>query len=169
MTRYYCRKCGIDSPYDTCPQCGKKLPANTLRNVWRVYRTPGTDSNSYRSAFAALSAAVILALIVLLLAAFLDEGAGGPLAFFTSGAFISVIMVLPLGMIFTAIFLFLQGREILDYSLDARGAHIRSLQENGKYRSWARLQTAPVKTLENNGDMAAISVAVNGWEENNHV
>ncbi len=157
MTRYFCKKCGTDSLSDVCPSCGKKLPANTLRNVWRVYRTPASDMNSYRSAFFALSIAVILALGILILISFLDAGAGGPAAFITSGAFIAVLMILPLGMILTAVFLSLQGKEILDYSLDARGAHLRSLQGPGRFRSWARLQTAPLREIDGGNGMTAVS------------
>lgn len=158
MTRYYCKKCGVDSPGDICPSCGKKLPANTLRNVWRVYHTPAADFNCYRSAFAALGTAVGLAELTLLILSFVDTSSGGPAAFITSGAFLSALAILPAGLILTAVFLALQGREILDYSLDGRGAHLRALQASGRIRSYSRLQTAPVGTLEDQGTgMRAVS------------
>lgn len=158
MTRYYCKKCGVDSPGEICPSCGKKLPAGTLRNVWRVYHTPVTDLNSYRSVFAALGTAVVLAEMTLLILSFIDTSSGGPAAFITSGAFLSALAILPAGLIVTAVFLALQGREILDYSLDGRGAHQRSLQAAGRIRSYSRLQTAPLTVLEDQGTgMSAVS------------
>ncbi len=158
MVCFYCKKCNINSPSEDCCRCGKKLPQATMRDVWRVYRSPVGDRNAWRAAMGYLCTAVLIcAVIIIALSYILPEG-GGIGKLLQSGVLSAVALLFPAGMAGVLLFLALQGKEILDYSLDARGAHLRSLQGPGRLRSYTRLQSAPLQALEGSASgMAAIS------------
>lgn len=54
----------------------------------------------------------------------------------------AIFAVLPLGLAATFLALFLQGREVIVYVLDPRGAHLQTWHEPSRLKSWARLQSA---------------------------
>ncbi len=142
MIRYYCRKCGIDNAEAECRQCGKKLPAAVMRDIWRVYRIPLTDLGAWKSAFLILlccAAAVLLLILVWETAA---GGLNAALRLFSGGLALRLALIVPAGLAAVLLFRALQGRETLVFSLDAQGAHMQTWHDAGRLKSWARLQRA---------------------------
>lgn len=140
MIRYYCKKCNAENPSPVCAHCGKKLSGNTMRNVWRVYRLPLSDSGTW---FSVLSISALIALLLFLIlfgAEFFMTGLQQMTALFSTNLPAVLFALIPLSLCIACIVLTLQGREILLYALDMQGAHLQTWHDASRIKCWARLQ-----------------------------
>ncbi len=149
----------MDSRSDTCPQCGRKLPGTVMRDIWRVYRVPMSDTASWKTAFAVLLTASVGMFILLFLGESLLGGTSRALALFSNGTAAGCMMLLPVGLLLQFLLFLIQGREILVYCLDSGGAHMQTWHKAGRLRSWARLQRSHEKEAlpQDNGEMSLLS------------
>lgn len=148
----------MDSPSDTCPQCGKKLPGTVMRDIWRVYRVPLGDTASWKTAFILLLAASVGMFFILFLGETLLADTEAALRLFSNGTAAGCLMILPAGLAFQFLLFLLQGREILVYCLDPRGAHMQTWHKAGRIRSWVRLQRSHESdAIPSGGEMSLLS------------
>ncbi len=120
----YCKKCGQDVPVgDTCPQCGKKLPANAQRLAWCVPHHPMKDwmcwNEILRFALPALGAVAAIALVI--------EGIVGGLSGMMMLLSTLLLVLTGLTGLLLAVLLLLfilQGEDLLDCVVDAQGLHV---------------------------------------------
>lgn len=122
----YCKKCGQDVPVSaSCPNCGAKLGPGTVRLAWCVEHAPVRDWMCWNSVMRLLLPALgTTLLLVILLEAFMGGTAG--IAELLSGGVLFVLMGL-LGLLLAVMLLvfILQGEELLDCVIDARGIHVQ--------------------------------------------
>ncbi len=149
----------MDSRSDICSQCGKKLPGTVMRDIWRVYRVPLSDTASWKTAFIVLLTASVGMFILLFLGETLLADTSRALQLFTNGIAAGCLMLTPVGLILQFLLFLLQGREILVYCLDGRGAHMQTWHRAGRLRSWARLQRSHEKDAipDESGGMTLLS------------
>ena len=98
MNQWYCKKCGVNSPGSICSRCGKKLPNNIMRDIWRVYRVPLSDTASWKTAFVVLLSASLIMLFFL----FMWETAKDPgkaLSLFSNGTAAACLALVPVGLL----------------------------------------------------------------------
>ena len=108
MNQWYCKKCGVNSPGSICSRCGKKLPNNIMRDIWRVYRVPLSDTASWKTAFVVLLSASLIMLFFL----FMWETAKDPgkaLSLFSNGTAAACLALVPVGLLCQFILFALQG------------------------------------------------------------
>lgn len=142
MIYSYCKRCKMESPGDVCQGCGKRATAASQRDVWSVASVPLADGRAWRGAVWTLLTVAALLLILIFGLEYLVSG-GLITAQLWQGALPKMIFALvPLGLLLTFLFLFLQGREVIVYVLDPQGAHLQTWHQPGKIKSWARLQSA---------------------------
>ncbi len=121
----YCKKCGRDVPVsDRCPDCGSKLAANTVRLTWCVDHTPVKDWICWNAVMRLVLPVMGLVLLITLLAESLLGGVTGVMAILGGVAFCMgvVLMLLLALMLLTFI---LQGDDLLDCVIDAKGIHVQ--------------------------------------------
>ncbi len=70
------------------------------------------------------------------------SGTDAALRILSNGNAAGCLMILPAGLVLQFLLFFIQGREILVYCLDPRGAHMQTWHKPGRLRSWSRLQRA---------------------------
>ncbi len=159
MNRWYCKKCGTESGCDICSRCGRKLPGTAMRDVWRVYRVPLSDTASWKTAFIVLLAAALGMLLFLVIGESLLGDPTRALQLFTNGTAAACLMTVPAGLSLQFFLFVLQGREILVYCLDPRGAHMQTWHKAGRVRSWARLQRPREQDAvpDESGEMSVLS------------
>lgn len=140
MIYSYCKKCRLESPGDTCPQCGKHATPAAQRNIWSIAAVPVSDSRAWRGIFLSLvcAAALLMALIFGLEAMF--SGNIKVTQLWNSGLPQLIIAIVPLGLIIAFLALTIQGREVIVYVMDAQGCHLQTWHQPGVLRSLARLQ-----------------------------
>ena len=142
MIYSYCKKCKLESPGDACRGCGKRASAAGLRDVWSIAAVPLADGRAWRGALLTLLAVTaLLLLLVFGLEAMLSGGAKVQ-ALWTGALPRYIFAVTPLGLAITFLFLLAQGREVIVFILDAKGAHLQTWHEPSALKSWARLQSA---------------------------
>ncbi len=122
----YCKKCGRDVPVaDFCPHCRGKLAGNTVRLAWCVEHAPVRDWMCWNSVMRLVLPVMALTLALVLI---LETAVGGldALALMLSGGLL-VSMAGLLGMLLAVLLLvfILQGDDLLDCVVDARGIHIQ--------------------------------------------
>lgn len=120
----YCRKCKADAPMgEVCPRCGGKLTKTGERLSIEIKRIPVTDWFSWNAMLRIVVPVVALVLFTTVLLEGLAEGAAGVQAVFVQGFFWTLMGAFGLLLLFTLCLLLLQGREVVRYTLDAKGAH----------------------------------------------
>ncbi len=150
MIYSYCKHCKAESPGDTCQTCGKRASAAAQRNVWNASFLPVTDARAWKGILVLLLAMVALCALVLIGLDALLRGSAGAARALQGNLPALIFAILPLGLIIAFLFLYMQGREILVYVLDPRGAHLQTWHEPSKKKSWARLQTSdPALDVQN--------------------
>ena len=132
----------MDSREEICAQCGRKLPGTVMRDVWRVYRVPMSDTAAWKTVFIVLLIVSVGMFAILFLGETLLGDISRALKLFTNGTAAGCMMILPAGLALQFLLFLVQGREILVYCLDSRGAHMQTWHRSGRLRSWARLQRA---------------------------
>ena len=139
----YCKKCAreVDAG-ENCPFCGTKLGKNAAHAAWCVERTPVKDWMSWNALMRILLPAVLVLLLLVLLAEGIAGGFAAVEKLLVSG-FPAVLLIL-LGSILVVAFitLFLQGKELTDYTVDNRGVHeVHYLPNPTPVRLIARLKS----------------------------
>ena len=142
MIYSYCKRCNLESPGDTCTGCGKRAAVSAQMDQWSIAVNPLMDGRVWRAALIALSSAALLLMAVVFgMEAAVNGGEAASVLF--RGSLPRMILVLvPVGMAVTLLFLLLQGQEVDVFKLDAQGAHLRTWHGPQKWKSWARLQSA---------------------------
>ena len=156
MIRWYCKKCGLDSESETCPQCGKKLSGTTLRDIWQVYRVPLSDLCAWKNAFLTLLLLALILVLILFIGGLLLENVEESLKALVNGSGAAVFMLIPAGLALLLAVFVLQGRETLVYCLDAKGAHMQTWHAPGRIRCWARLQAFHPEDIVDNPDGTSV-------------
>ena len=137
-----CKRCKIESPGDTCMQCGKRAPLSAQKDVWSGSSTPLMETRIWISTFFALLCVAALLMIIVFGLEFIMNG-NARMALLWQGRvprLIAALVLLGMGVMF--LFLFLQGREVNEYILDKDAAHQQTWHKPSLIRSWARLQSA---------------------------
>lgn len=142
MIYSYCKKCKIESPGDTCQNCGKRATAAAMRDVWSIAALPLADGRAWKAALLALCAVVALLFLLIFGLEAMLCGTQKFVNLWQSGLPACVFAILPVGLLIVFLFLYLQGREVNVYVLDPKGAHLQTWHEPGRAKSWARLQSA---------------------------
>lgn len=159
MIYSYCNKCKAESPGDVCRQCGKKASPAAQRNVWSAAFLPLSDGRTWKSILLVLVLVVGLCLGILFGLEALLSGSAKTARMWQGNLPALIFSILPIGLILSFLFLFLQGKEILVYVLDPKGAHMQTWHEPSRKKSWARLQTADerMNVPNQNGSMMHLS------------
>ena len=155
MIYSYCKHCKTESPGDVCRICGKRAAAGAQRNMWNIPFLPLTDSRTWKSILLALLLVCALCFLLLIGLDALLLGPSGASRVLQGNLPALIFSILPLGLLISFLFLYLQGKELHVYVADPRGAHLQTWHEPMRKKSWARLQTAsPVHDQMNpSGDM----------------
>ena len=140
MIYSYCKKCKLESPGDTCPQCGKRAAAGAQRNIWSIAAVPVSDGRAWRGIICTLAAVVALLMILIFGLEAMLSGNFKVTQLWNSGLPQLIIAILPLGILLAFLMLTLQGREVIVYFMDTQGCHLQTWHQPGLMRSWARLQ-----------------------------
>ncbi len=122
----YCKKCGQDVPVSTvCPHCRSKLAANTVRLAWCVEHHPVRDWMCWNAVMRLLLPvlAATMALVILLEA--IMGGLSGVAALLGGGLIVSLLGILGLLLAGMLLVFILQGEDLLDCVIDARGIHVQ--------------------------------------------
>ena len=121
----YCKKCSREvDPGEICPICGTSLPKTATHAAWVVERRPVADWMCWNAVMRWLLPA---GLVVLLLGLSMEWVAGGVQAVedLFRGGFpltLGILLCAVIALVFLA--LLLQGKELMDYVIDSRGAHV---------------------------------------------
>lgn len=142
MIYSYCKHCKAESPGDTCQTCGKKATAAAQRDIWSAAFLPLSDGRIWKSILLTLLVVIALCMIVLFGLQALMIGNSSVTAMWQGNLPALIFSILPIGLLVSFLVLFLQGKEILVYVLDPKGAHLQTWHEPSLKKSWARFQTA---------------------------
>ncbi|MBR1585486.1 MAG: hypothetical protein IJ662_08110 [Clostridia bacterium] len=142
MIYSYCKRCKLESPGDVCQSCGKRATANAQRDVWSIASVPLADGRVWKSILYALLSVAALLLVVIFGLEALTSDAAKVNRLWNSALPRMIILVIPLGLAVSFVFLMAQGREVIVYVLDPQGAHLQTWHPPSRVKSWARLQSA---------------------------
>ncbi len=120
----YCKKCGMDVPVgEFCPQCHGKLAGNAVRLAWCVEHAPWRDwlcwNGMMRIVLPSCGALIVLLAVMELIF-------GGLASMFTMLGGLTVGLAVLLGLLIAVMLLvlILQGDDLLDCVMDAKGIHV---------------------------------------------
>lgn len=137
----YCKKCKLQFPGDTCPQCGKRLSPAAQRNIISILNRPLRDGRIWKAATLVLLSLIALLLLFVFIPEVLKMGEESAARVWNSGLPQLIFALFPLGLILVAITLSLQGTETIVYYLDTQGCHLQTWHAPSHLKSWSRLQT----------------------------
>lgn len=127
----YCKKCGQDVPVASfCPNCRAKLAANTVRLAWCVDHHPVRDWMCWNSVMRLLLPVLCATLVLVILLEAVMGGLNGVAMLLSGGLIVSLMGIM--GMILAVMLLvfILQGDDLLDCVVDARGIHVQQYLPN---------------------------------------
>ncbi|MBE5787819.1 MAG: hypothetical protein E7324_09820 [Clostridiales bacterium] len=144
MIYSYCKKCKLESPGDTCRQCGKHASPGAQRNIWSIASVPVSDGRAWRGILMVLI--IITALLMALIFGLESMVSGNAKVnlMWNGGLPQLILAILPLGLFLSFLVLTLQGREVIVYVMDGQGAHLQTWHPPARIKSWARLQSHDV-------------------------
>lgn len=139
----YCKKCKAEvSVGDSCPRCGGKLTKTGERLSFVVERALVADWFSWNAMLRVVVPVVGLVLLVTVVIEGLAEGSAGVQAVFVQGFFWMLMSALGVLLLITLCLLLLQGREVVRYVLDGKGAHAYTyVKHPHALQLYARLMT----------------------------
>lgn len=163
----YCKKCGQDVPVSAvCPSCGSKLAANTVRLAWCVEHHPLRDWMCWNAVMRLYLPVLGATLALVLLLEGLMGGTDGVTALLRGNLLIvpaGVTLLLLAGMLLVFI---LQGEDLLDCVVDARGIHVqRYLPEPTALRLMLRGRSPRMLDALGEDGMLLISSGEIAWKD----
>ena len=122
----YCKKCGQDVPVASfCPNCRAKLAANTVRLAWCVDHHPVRDWMCWNSVMRLLLPVLGATLVLVLLLEAVLGGLDGVAALLGGGLVVSLAGIMGFILAVMLLVFILQGDDLLDCVMDARGIHVQ--------------------------------------------
>ena len=122
----YCKKCGQDVPVSSfCPNCRSKLAANTVRLAWCVEHHPVRDWMCWNSVMRLLLPVLGATILLLLLLEGLMGGLAGVMSLLGGGLIVTLLYITCLLLSAMLGVFILQGEDLLDCVIDARGIHVQ--------------------------------------------
>lgn len=122
----YCKKCGQDVPVSSvCPKCGTKLAASTVRLAWCVAHQPVADWMCWNSVMRLLLPVLGATLTLVLLLEALMGGFSGVAMLLSGGLIVTLLGITALLLAMLLAVFILQGEDLLDCVIDARGIHVQ--------------------------------------------
>ena len=139
----YCKKCNTETPpTDSCPHCGAKLTKAGERLAFTVARVPVRDWFSWNAMLRVVVPVIGLVLLITVMIEAFARGGQGVQSVFVQGFFWTLLGALGFLLLLTLALLTLQGREVVRYVLDGRGAHAYVYLKNPMpMRFYARFTT----------------------------
>ncbi len=122
----YCKKCGQDVPVSSvCPNCGSKLAANTVRLAWCVDHQPVRDWMCWNSVMRLLLPVLGATLTLVIALESLMGGLNGVAMLLNGGLIVTLLGITGLLLAVMLLVFILQGDDLLDCVIDARGIHVQ--------------------------------------------
>lgn len=122
----YCKKCGQDVPVSSfCPNCRSKLAANTVRLAWCAEHHPVRDWMCWNSVMRLLLPVLGATILLLLLLEGLMGGLTGVASLLSGGLIVTLLYITCLLLAVMLGVFILQGDDLLDCVIDARGIHVQ--------------------------------------------
>lgn len=122
----YCKKCGQDVPVSSfCPNCRSKLAANTVRLAWCVEHHPVRDWMCWNSVMRLLLPVLGATMLLVLLLEGLMGGLDGVASLLSGGLVVTMLYIACLLLAVMLGVFILQGEDLLDCVIDARGIHVQ--------------------------------------------
>lgn len=122
----YCKKCGQDVPVSSvCPNCGSKLAANTVRLAWCVDHQPVRDWMCWNSVMRLLLPVLGATLTLVIALEALMGGLNGVAMLLGGGLIVTLLGITGLLLAVMLLVFILQGDDLLDCVIDARGIHVQ--------------------------------------------
>lgn len=142
-------------------RCGAKLTRGGERLAFSQTRMPATDWFCWNAMLRVVVPVIALVLIAIMAIQAAAEGVQGMLVVFTQGFFGVLLAALGALLLLTLALLVLQGKEMVCYQLDAKGAHAATYVRSGRPLAlYARLTTPEaVQALQ----VEAPQPAPEGW------
>lgn len=139
----FCKKCKADvRPGETCPRCGSKLGKASERISFGGDHVPVTDWFSWNVILRVVVSVLGVVLLATLILEGVTEGMAGIQAIFVQGLFWLLMGVLGVFLLFSFLWLLLQGKEEVHCVLDAKGVHTYTLLAKPKpWQLYIRLLT----------------------------
>lgn len=163
----YCKKCSRDVPVsDRCPDCGAKLPANTVRLAWCVEHTPVKDWMCWNAVLRIVLPVLGTTLLLTIGAEALIGGLNG-LTLLLSGGLMPTLTGLLIGLLAVLLLVFiLQGDDLLDCVIDAAGLHVQQyLPAPTPLRLLLRLQSPRRMAEAGEENMVLIASREIAWKD----
>ena len=122
----YCKKCGQDIPVSSfCPNCRSKLAPSTVRLAWCVEHHPVRDWMCWNSVMRLLLPVLGATILLLLLLEGLMGGLAGVMSLLGGGLIVTLLYITCLLLSAMLGVFILQGEDLLDCVIDARGIHVQ--------------------------------------------
>ena len=122
----YCKKCGQDVPVSSfCPNCHSKLAPSTVRLAWCVEHHPVRDWMCWNSVMRLLLPVLGATILLLLLLEGLMSGLAGVMSLLGGGLIVTLLYITCLLLSAMLGVFILQGEDLLDCVIDARGIHVQ--------------------------------------------
>ncbi len=161
----YCKKCMKDVPVSSlCPDCGAKLPPNTLRLAFCVDHHPVADWMCWNSVMRLLLPVLCATLALVVLLEGIMGGLEGVAALLRGGLLVSLCGLTALLLAGLLLIFILQGRDLLDCVLDAKGVHVQQYLQNPTAVKLLLRGKSP-RLLESGEDMLLIASREIAWKD----
>lgn len=127
----YCKKCGQDVPVSSfCPYCSAKLAANTVRLAWCADHHPVRDWMCWNSVMRLLLPVLGATLLLVILLEAILGGLDGVALLLSGGLIVSLCGIMGMLLALMLLVFILQGDDLLDCVIDARGIHVQQYLPN---------------------------------------
>ena len=122
----YCKKCRQDVPVASfCPHCRSKLAPNTVRLAWCVDHHPVRDWMCWNAVMRLLLPVMGATLLLVILLEAVMGGLDGIAMLLGGGLLVSLTGIMGLVLTLMLLVFILQGDDLLDCVVDARGIHVQ--------------------------------------------
>ena len=127
----YCKKCGQDVPVSSfCPHCRSKLAPNTVRLAWCVDHHPVRDWMCWNAVMRLLLPVMAATILLVILLEAIMGGLDGVAMLLGGGLLVSLTGIMIIVLALMLLVFILQGDDLLDCVVDARGIHVQKYLPN---------------------------------------
>lgn len=127
----YCKKCGQDVPVSSfCPHCRSKLAPNTVRLAWCVDHHPVRDWMCWNAVMRLLLPVMAATILLVILLEAIMGGLDGVAMLLGGGLLVSLTGIMIIVLTLMLLVFILQGDDLLDCVVDARGIHVQKYLPN---------------------------------------